>query len=202
MVLVVALLSLAIRAIPFMSDENGSIDEVDAGEIVYNSIMTRSSVRQYSDREVSAEIVNKVLRAGMAAPTAGNRQPWAFYVVRDTAILRQFPSVTKYSDPMAQHAQVAIVACGVPSEAFPIEPLYWVQDVSAATENILLSAHALGLGAVWCGVYPGEERVATLRELLGAPEELIPFNIIFLGYPDAEAIVKDKWREDKIYYVD
>lgn len=177
-------------------------EKINDKQIIINSIMTRSSVRTYTDQKVSSEAIDTILKAGMSAPTAGNRQPWEFYVVRDTSIIRQMPKVTKFADPMAQEASVAIVVCGVPSESFPIEPRYWVQDCSAATENILLATHALGLGAVWSGVYPGEDRVAVLRELLNVPEKLVPFNIIFLGYPDTEATIKDKWKPEKIHYVD
>lgn len=171
------------------------------GEATIETIMTRSSVRQYTTERVSDELVETILRAGMASPTAGNRQPWEFYVLRDTTIIRQLNTVTKFADPMRQQAQLVIVVCGVPSEAFPIEPRYWVQDVSAATENILLAAHALGLGAVWSGVYPCEDRVATLRELLDVPERLVPFNMVFMGHSNAEAVIKDKWKPEKIHYV-
>lgn len=175
--------------------------QIDSSEVIINSIMTRSSVRKYTEQEVSADIIDKILKAGMAAPTAGNRQPWEFYVVRDTNIISQFPQVTKFAEPMASNANIAIVVCGVPSEAFPLEPNYWVQDVSAASENILLATHALGLGAVWSGVYPGEERVAKLRTLLNLPDKFIPFNIIFLGHTDAAPIVKDKWKGEKVHEV-
>ncbi len=175
-------------------------EAIDSSEVVYDAIMSRSSVRSYSEQKVEDDVVEKLLRAAMAAPTAGNRQPWEFYVVRDTAIIRQFPQVTKFAEPMSQNADIAIVVCGVPSESFPLEPRYWVQDVSAATENILLAAHGLGLGAVWSGVYPGEDRVAALRNLLDVPENLVPFNIIFFGYPDSEPVIKDKWKPSKVHY--
>ncbi len=184
-----------------ITTKTGEVDvAVGESEMVLNSIMTRNSVRKYTNQRISEESVEKMLRAGMAAPTAGNRQPWEFYVVRDTSIIKQFPSVTKYAN-MTEDAQLAIVVCGVPSEAFPEEKNYWIQDVSAATENILLAAHAQGIGAVWCGVYPGEDRVATLRNLLQVPDKLVPFNIIVMGYPDGEQIVKDKWKPSKIHYV-
>lgn len=192
---------VAIQAISNLRRETPEVVTEDESEVILNSIMTRTSVRQYTDQPVAQDTIETILRAGMAAPTAGNRQPWEFYVVRDTSIIRQLPKVTKFAEPMAQRAGVVIVVCGVPSEAFPIEPRYWVQDVSAASENILLATHALGLGAVWSGVYPGEERVKTLRELLDLPERVVPFNIIFLGHTDAEQVVKDKWRADKIHYV-
>ena len=134
---------------------NAEMLAVDNGEIIYNSIMTRSSVRSYTTEPVSDALVEKLLRAGMAAPSAGNKQPWRYYVVNDRNIIKQFDQVTKYAAPMHEMAQTAIVVCGVPAESFPDASEYWVQDCSASTENILLAAHGIGLGAVWCGVYPG-----------------------------------------------
>ena len=177
------------------------VAQIPTEEVVINNIMTRNSVRTYTDQIITPTQVETILKAGMAAPTAANKQPWEFYVVRDTSIIKQMVHVTKYSAPMNESAQLAIIVCGVPSESFPVEPRYWVQDVSAATENILLATHAMGLGAVWCGVYPGEDRVAALRELLDVPERLVPFCIIMMGYPDGEQIVKDKWKPEKIHYI-
>ncbi len=176
-------------------------ESLPAGEVILESIMTRNSVRDYTEERVSDELIEKILKAGMAAPTAANRQPWRFYVVRDKSIIKQATKVTKYAAPMNERAGVMLVVCGVPSESFPVEPRYWVQDVSAATENMLLAAHALDLGAVWCGVYPGEERVAALRELLNVPEEVVPFNMIMLGHPKGETPVKDKWKPERVEYV-
>ncbi len=181
--------------------ENTTVESLSSEQVAIENIMTRTSVRKYTDQRVSDEMVDKMLRAGMAAPTAGNRQPWEFYVVRDTNIIEQMTSVTQFAAPMNDNAQLAIVVCGVPAEAFPIEPNYWVQDVSAASENILLAAHAMGLGAVWCGVYPGPERVLTLRNLLGVPEDLTPFNIIMIGHPDQQTSIKDKFKPEKIHYI-
>ncbi len=199
--LAAAFVVLAATSLTAPSAQNS--EPINEEQIILNSIMTRTSVRKYSDETISESTMETILKAGMAAPTAGNRQPWEFYVVRDTDIIRQFTDVTKYTAPMASHAQVAIIACGVPSESFPHEPQYWVQDVSAATENILLAAHAMGLGAVWCGVYPGEDRVATLRQMLNIPEKLIPFNIIMLGYPDpaSPTTPKNKWKPSKVHYI-
>ena len=205
LLLAVAVVLLSTNSL-FNPSPNSSVEKteetVSKAQIAHDNIMTRSSVRKYTSEKVSDELIEKMLRAGMAAPTAGNRQPWEFYVVRDTAIIKQMNKVTKFAAPMNEIAQLAIVVCGVPSEAFPIEPRYWVQDVSAATENILLSAHALGLGAVWCGVYPGEDRVAVLRSLLDVPEKLVPFNIIMIGHPDKtiEPTIKDKWKPTKVHY--
>ncbi|MFR9504004.1 MAG: nitroreductase family protein [Rikenellaceae bacterium] len=164
-------------------------------------IMTRSSVRSYTPQIIEDEKIETILKAGMAAPTAGNRQPWEFYVVQDTSLIKEFVKVTKYAAPMHNIANTAIIVCGNPSQSFPAEPLYWVQDCSAATENILLAAHSLGLGAVWCGVYPVQEHVEILKEQLTMPEELTPLNIIMLGYPDKEPTIKDKWKPEKVHYI-
>ncbi len=185
----------------FQSGNKGIEQPLEKSEIIIESIMTRSSVRSYSDERVNEESIEKMLRAGMAAPTAGNRQPWEFYVVQDTSIIKEMTKVTKYAAPMNEFAQLAIIVCGVPSLSFPTEPTYWVQDVSAASENILLSAHALGLGAVWCGVYPGQDRVETLRAMLNIPEDVIPFNIIMIGHPDTDPNIKDKWKPERVHYV-
>lgn len=161
-------------------------------------IMTRTSVRAYTDRQVPDSVVETLLRAGMAAPTAGNKQPWRFVVVQNRAVLDTLAGVDQYA-AFLKMAPLAIVVCGVPAETFPDEgEEYWVQDCSAASENILLAAHAEGMGAVWCGVYPLTERVEALRKILGLPKELVPLNIISIGYPRVHQQPKDKWDAKKI----
>lgn len=178
-----------------------NISTMSNEEIILDAIMTRTSVRKYSDKPIEADKIETILKAGMAAPTAGNRQPWEFYVVTDRALIKEFAKVTKYTTPMNEMATAAIIVCGNPSQSFPNIPDYWIQDTSAATENILLATHAMGLGAVWCGVYPVEEQVAILRKMMDIPDELIPLNIIMMGYPDAEPIIKDKWKSEKVHYI-
>ncbi len=165
------------------------------------AIMTRSSVRSYTDQKVEQEKIETMLKAGMAAPTAVNRQPWRFVVVDDKDILNQFPEYVKGAG-MAPKAPLAIVACGVPSESVAGDlSQFWIQDLSAATENILLAAHAMGLGAVWCGVYPDVNgRVEGIQKLVNLPSEIVPLSIIVIGYPDSEPHVKDKWMESKVFY--
>ncbi len=200
--LILALAVTVLSISQLFQDGNKNIEQpIEKADIVLESIMTRSSVRTYSDEKVNKEFIEKMLRAGMAAPTAGNRQPWEFYVVQDTSIIKQMTKVSKYTAPMNDEAQLAIVVCGVPALSFPTEPTYWIQDVSAATENILLAAHGLGLGAVWCGVFPGEDRVETLRGMLDIPDHAIPFNIIMIGHPDTDPNIKDKWKPERVHYV-
>lgn len=166
----------------------------------YENIMTRSSVRSYTDQEVADSVVEKLLRAGMAAPTAVNKQPWEFIVVNDTVtknkILESSPNIRPLAD-----APLAIVVCGNLDLAVEGEgQSYWIQDCSAATENILLAANALGLGAVWCGIYPIEDRVKSLKETLQIPENIIPLNVICIGYPEGKPNIKDKWKPERIHY--
>lgn len=162
-------------------------------------IMTRASVRSYTGRDVSAQTVDTLLRAAMAAPTAVNRQPWRFVVIRDRQILDYIADNFK-SMTMMRQAPVAVVVCGDMEAALdgPAQA-YWVQDASAATENLLLAAHALGLGAVWCGVYPIAERVEQFSQMLQLPSTILPLNCIAIGYPQEPIEPKDKWHPEYIH---
>lgn len=163
-------------------------------------IMTRTSIRAYSGREVSDSTVNLLLRAGMAAPTAMNKQPWHFTVITDKELRKKIAEEFKGARYL-KDAPLAIVVSGNLAKAIEGEgEEYWVQDCSAASENILLAAHASGLGAVWCGIYPIAERVRDIKKLLGMPDNLIPLNIIVIGYPQGESSPKDKWNPDNVTY--
>jgi len=140
-----------------------------------NAILSRRSIRKYTAQPVSEEMVRELLEAAMAAPSAGNEQPWHFVVMDDREILDAIPRFHPYSR-MLEEAPMAILVCG-DLELQKYEG-YWVQDCSAATENLLIAAQAKGLGAVWLGVYPIEERVAGFRNLLGVPDHVIPFALI------------------------
>ncbi|MFR9590763.1 MAG: nitroreductase family protein [Rikenellaceae bacterium] len=178
------------------------VAEVDTQAVILENIMTRSSVRSYTSQKIEADKVETLLRAGMAAPTGGNKQPWEFVVVTDREILDAIPTFVTASKMIAK-SQTAIVVCGDTARTMPgVLVEYWIQDCSAATENILLAAHAMGLGAVWCGVYPNndQDRVGKMSELLGLPEGVYPLNVIVLGYPDSEPTPKDKWDPAKVHY--
>lgn len=165
-------------------------------EAVINNIMTRSSVRSYTSQPVEDAKIETLLRAGMAAPTGSNKQPWEFVVITDTAILSQLPSVAR-GMRMAVNAPLAIAVLGDENISGS-----WILDCSAATENILLAAHAMGLGAVWCGVQPNndDDRAARMAKLLNLPAGVKALNAIIIGYPDSEPQVKDKWKPEKIHY--
>ena len=167
---------------------------------LFETIAARTSVRKFDpSKPVSDADIEKILRTGMCAPSAMDRRPWEFIVVRDRAKLAALGSRLPYSR-CGNGAQAAIVVCGNLDNGLPGRGKeYWIHDCSAATMNILLAAKGLGLGAVWTGVYPGEDRVAVVREVLSIPEGYVPLNIIPLGYPAENPPPKDKWNPAKVH---
>ena len=147
---------------------------------MYDPVLSRRSIRKYTGDPVDDETVERLLRAAMAAPSAGNQQPWQFVVLRERATLRAIPEFHPYAK-MLPDAPAAILVCGDPGRTK--WPQMWEQDCSAATENLLIEAELLGLGAVWLGVHPLTERVEGLRALLGIPESVVPFAVVSLGWP-------------------
>lgn len=175
--------------------ENG-----DDGKAVLECIMTRTSIRAYTDQPVEEEKVEALLRAGMAAPTAVNAQPWHFVAVTDLGKLGELAAANPYAK-MLESAPLAIVICGDMSKALEGKGReFWIQDCSAAAENILLAAHAQGLGAVWTAVYPAEERIQPVCEALKLPETIIPLCTIVIGYPADNPQPKDKWKPENVSY--
>jgi nitroreductase len=160
------------------------------------TIFSRRSIRVYTAKPVSQEMVNGILRAAMSAPSAGNERPWHFIVLTDRNILDAIPKFHPYS-AMLKHAQVAILVCG--DVTLEKHKGYWALDCAAATENMLLAAHAKGLGAVWCGVYPTEDRVANLKKLLSLPEHVVPFSLVPLGFPAEEKQAPDRFDGSRVH---
>lgn len=184
------------------SCDNSKTCAADNTEAVINNIMTRTSIRKFvADKAIPADTLEQLVKCGMAAPSAVNAQPWAFVVVTEREVLDSLNA----NHPWArlETATAAIVVCGDMKKALegPARE-YWVQDCSAATENILLAAHAYGLGAVWCGVYHGaeSERVAPISKVLNLPDDIIPLDIITLGFPDENPTPKDKWKPEQVHY--
>jgi len=161
------------------------------------AILNRKSIRKYKDIKISDEIIEQLLRAAMAAPSAGNEQPWEFIVLRDKETMKKITEVHQYSK-MLLNTDAAIVICG--DEAKEVFKGYWVQDCSAATENILIAAEDMGLGAVWLGVYPIEDRVQAIKELLNLPDSVIPLSIVPIGYPDEDRKPADRFNKARIHY--
>ena len=171
----------------------------DKAQIVLDNIATRASVRQFTDQPVDRTTLDAIVRAGMAAPSAMNLQPWGFVVVTERSVLDSLESVHPHAN--LKTAAAAIIVCGdLEKAAQGSGREYWIQDCSAATENILLAAHALGLGAVWCGVYPNPNRIPDVTRVLGLPEGIIPLNIVTMGYPASDPQPKDKWKPENVHY--
>lgn len=192
-------LGLVFTSYKWISSSSSNVG-VDVQKSTIEDIMTRTSVRAYSDREVGSEQIDTLLRAAMAAPTAGNKQPWRFVVINDKATLNAI-SENFHTMTMAKDASVAVIMCGDVTATFDGDGRdYWIQDVSASSENLLLAAHAMGLGAVWCGIYPQMSRVEQFSEMLHLPENIIPMACICIGYPAGETTPKDKWKPEYIHY--
>lgn len=163
------------------------------------TIYSRKSVRSFTKQEVSIELLEELARAGMAAPSARNLQPWAFVIVTDRSTLDTLAERLPYAK-MLYEAPAAIAVCGDLSKAGDSPEGYWVQDCSAATQNILLAAESMGLGAVWTGVYPRPDRVAIVKNVLGLPDNVLPLNVIPIGYPNGEHRPKEKFKPENIHW--
>ncbi len=146
-----------------------------------DAIYTRRSIRKYTPETVSDKDIEKLLRAGMAAPSAGNQQAWEFVVIDDRAVLDAIPNVHPYAQ-MVLDAPLCLVICADLSREKYAG--FWVQDCSASTQNILVAAHAMGLGAVWLGIAPGGDRAHQVAELLKLPGGIEPLALIAVGHPD------------------
>jgi len=174
---------------------------IDTAAIVLNAISQRHSVRHFTTDAVSADTLELIARAGMAAPTACNKQPWAIMVIDSRTMLNTLYSAMQYRDSMAM-APAAIVVCGDMYKTLPeVAREFWIQDCSAMTENILIAVQALGLGAVWTGVYPIPERLEIVRNTLDLPDNIIPLCVILVGHPvEGADQPKDKWIPDNYHY--
>ncbi len=160
------------------------------------AILSRRSIRKYRDDPIPDLVVNETLRAAMSAPSAGNEQPWHFVVIRNRETLDRIPDVHPHAQ-MLKEAPVAILICGDPG--LEKHKGFWVQDCSAATENLLIAARSKGLGAVWLGIYPREDRVEGLRRMLDIPKSVIPFSLVPLGHPAEEKPKEDRFNIDRIH---
>jgi nitroreductase len=164
------------------------------------NIFSRKSVRRYTGAAPSLEQLTLLVKAGMAAPTAVNRQPWEFIIVTDATLLQTLNDKLPHAK-MTAKAGAAIVVLGdrVRQHKGP-DTDYWITDCSAAIQNILLAAEAIGLGAVWTAAHPDPERIAAVREVLGVTaEHLVPLAVIPVGHPTGEDQPKDKWDPSRVY---
>jgi len=160
------------------------------------ALKTRRSIRAFTSRPVSMDVVRELIQAAMHAPSAGNEQPWHFLIITDREILDHVPDYHPYAG-MLSEAPVAVLVCGDPRQEK--HPGMWVQDCAAATQNLLLAAHAKGLGAVWVGIHPREDRIEPLRQLITLPDVIIPFAIIPIGHPAEAPESEDRYRPELIH---
>ncbi len=196
-VLIVVLLIIGITM--FTKNDNAGQSGAAVGrQSTLEVIHRRSSIRDYTSQKVSKETLETLVRAGMAAPSAMNKQPWQFIIVDDREILDAFGDAIRTSS-MAKKAPAAILVCGDMEKAGEgWLQQYWIQDCSAVSQNILLAITELGLGGVWTSVYPAEDRMEKIARILNLPEHIIPLNIIPLGYPAQPDSPKDKWNPELI----
>ncbi len=159
------------------------------------AIFTRRSIRKYTDEPVTEEKIKTLLEAGMNAPSANNRQPWHFIVVDERERLNAIMEVHPYSKMLAQ-APLAIIVCGDITRS----ERYWQQDCAAATENLLLAARALGLGSVWLGVYPKEDRTKGITKIFNLPKNIRPLCVIAVGHPAEEAGCVERYDPSKVHH--
>lgn len=202
-VLAIVVLVLSVRLASDKATVDKSADahqSVNAEQAVLDNIATRTSIRDYEARTVEKEKIEKMLRAAMAAPTAMNKQPWHFVVVDQRNVLDALAGANPYAK-MLKKAPLAIVVCGNTDKMIEGGGRdFWIQDASAATENLLLAAHAMGLGAVWTGAYPSEERCISISKVLSLSDNLIPLNMIVVGYPAEQPQPKQKFKEENVSY--
>jgi len=171
----------------------------DKQQIILDNIFSRKSVRHFMESNVSRDQLELLMKAGMAAPSAKNQQPWAFIGITDHAILDPLADGLPFAKMLVQ-AGGAIVVCGDLNKSDPARKEYWVQDCSAAAQNVLLAAEAMGLGAVWTALYPYQERYSLVQEAASLPDHIIPLCIIPVGFPTGEDLPKDKFIAENIHW--
>jgi len=169
-------------------------------DFIDSVIMTRVSVRSFTGETIPRDTLLRIAKAGMAAPSGVNIQPWDIVIVTDRAKLDLLCAELPYAK-MLDKAAAAFVVCGNPEKDAKIAKLHWAVDCAAMTENILLAIHSLGLGAVWTAVHPYEDRLASVRRILGIPDNIVPLNVIPVGViAGAAPPPKDKWNPAALHF--
>ena len=198
--LAVALLASLTRLI-FVTRQAGQATPPDPASAVLQNIHSRKSVRSYTAEPVRRSQLDTLVRAAMAAPTGRDMRPWQFVIVDDKALMDSLAAQLPYAKMLAE-AQAAIVVCGdlsvTDDKGNP--STNWAFDCSAATENLLLAAEGMGLGAVWTGVHPYPERVEAVRIALGLPDQIEPFCLVPIGWPKGDPQPKDKYNPERVHY--
>jgi nitroreductase len=176
-----------------------TVETISKKDTTLSVIHSRKSVRNFiPEKTIARETLDTIVRAGMAAPSAVNLQPWQFVVVDDRTTLDTLAAGLPYAKMLTQ-AAAAIIVCG-DSTIKVTDMTFWQLDCSLASGNILLTVEAMGLGAVWTAVYPDAGRIAVVRNTLNLPENIIPLNVIPIGYPTGEDQPKDKYVPEKVHW--
>jgi len=160
------------------------------------ALYSRRSIRQYTSKHIPDSLMQDILRAAMCAPSAGNERPWHFIVLTERAMLDEIPRFHPYA-AMIKQAHTAVLVCG--DVSLEKHKGSWVLDCAAATQNLLLAAHAKGLGAVWCGVYPTDDRMLHFRKLLSLPEHILAFSLVPLGFPNEVKEAVERFDASRIH---
>ncbi|WP_291236700.1 nitroreductase family protein [Frisingicoccus sp.] len=163
------------------------------------TIFNRRSVRKYTDKVISDEQLKQIIKAGMAAPSAKNSQEWVFIVIRDKEIYKAFLGVHPNAFSL-NTATAAILVCADLSKEREPGQGWWIQDCAAAMENMLLEATAMGLGSLWMGVHPKEDRIACIKEVCGLPEGIEPLGLMSVGEPTKDYDKIDRYMEDRVFF--
>lgn len=165
---------------------------------IVDHILARRSIRKYRDKLVPAELTTRILEAAMAAPSASNRRPWEFVVVTDNerlARLQRWLVFGRHNGPQA------IVVCGNMKRSYPPPARdFWIEDCSAAAQNILLAATGLGLGCVWIGIYPLKPLCRAVARILELPRHVVPLGLIWIGYPDEAKPPRTQYDESRVHW--
>jgi nitroreductase len=160
------------------------------------AILSRRSIRKYTSDPITDQEIEILLQAGMSAPSSGNAQPWHFIVIRDHSTLDEIPKFHRFAS-MIPSAQAAILVCG--DEKLENHPGRWPLDCSAATENILLAAHAQGIGAVWVSVHPDQDQVDVISKLYKLPPSVHPVSLVVLGRSNEQKLPPHRFKPERIH---
>jgi nitroreductase len=171
--------------------------EQQKARTLMHTALSRTNTRSFTNQAVDQESVRKLLQAAMAAHSAGDERPWHFVVIEDVATRERIADVHPYA-PLVPQAPIAILVCG--DLTLQKHPGFWIQDCAAATENILIEAQSLGLGAVWLGIHPVEGRVQTFRKLLELPPHVVPFALTPVGHPAEQNGLKNRYDESRVHF--
>lgn len=160
------------------------------------AILGRRSIRQFTGEKIPDNDVKVFLEAAMAAPSACNQQPWHYIIIKEKDSFRKIMEAQSYTK-MLEKASIAVIVCADPT--LQTCPGYWVQDCSAATENLLLAVHALGYGATWCGLYPNDDVVWKIRNIFDIPKEVYPLGVIAIGIPDEKKPPANRYKQERVH---